>query len=1454
MKKFFTVMLFLTMGLLAEEQPRIFYASGGEPATMSDTLTGFAEPVSLQAAADNSEAGLLYDENHLFLHFTGFHPPERKMQKLFPGKSLFSVEHMEFFIQPENESGVYYHIAVTPGGDLYTAKKKDISWKNQINAFTSGGDNFWHVKLAIPLTDLGIEARDGMKVRFNICRDIRYDGLGFKSCYAPLPTESFHLPETWSEAIFIRTPAPPARFETRMPPRDLFNNSEFNLAENNMPKDWVLGRGAVRQETMALSGEWIIRCSGNTYAAIQKKIDTLVPGREYSLRIRARKFGEDVSMGVLLLSFREDGSFKGNYPALVWKYPLSNEFKEYLFSFIAPEKPALIGFYRISGEKENQTNGVDFAAISLFEGRLTPFSIRSFSFFKVGLKRGIPGTGPLRPDNLYGKRPEKLRILGIARSLRISYDLLDIFSGLNVELDQLAITGTTWDITPDIYFTDSPPEVIEKRIQNNDYDLYLISNYSAAHLGPELLKILRKNLELGSGLWINDNKPGGNFDFLTGTTSAQTTEYTGSGVPYQEIRIGKGRVVLSKTGEEFEVSLPAAAPFQETARSHAQLARMIYHAAGFPQLIQNLTLQNGLFTFQTSKGSAFRWQCTDSTGRIVAKGEGISSHPVTEVSFTPSPASGEHSIFLWLVDHQGNTIDYTDGKFICKGPEILSCKSDHAFYTGNNPALFTVKNAALRPGMELLWTLSDWSGRVLESGRMSATPENRFSVPLDAVHTNRASLRVSLMDRETEIFRVETGVLVPDRDRKRFCNDFTVSNWNSSMAPQLYAKQLQYIGIENCLRPSFDLDLMLSAGFGVCGNDRGGSVFYPGKYPKDNIRNPSLNDPAVMQKVEKNCLEIAEKELKYGLIFATITDEPGLSSRNWAIDAGEVDAHPENLNEYRKRMKAKYGNIEQFNTQCDTHYRNFEEIRPVLTSEARKRNNFAEFIEWRKFNSDRWTETVARLGQITREHDPDMPLCLYNSFGPRGTGGNDYWKLLTQGNIGFSLEYTSMVYPEMRNPLYDFDELYRSFRPDMRLWGFIGYYWSRELAIFQPWWYALHRYGGFCWFGMTSTDGGGTLLETPSLNITQEAGLIREGVLEAGLLDGFGKLCLEFPWDSRDLAVLYSHNSMLTAWCRGKETDNDVLTPGSPYHDWHFARYGLRYLLEDLLYQYDFISPEQLENGSFGKRKIIFLPQATALSDSSVAALSGFLEKDGWLVSDTMPGNWTELGVPRTVSPFSAFRNHPRFIVTGKPFDERDPECRREILKNLLQAGVKPVLASPQVPQLIGREAMCFIRDGLKIYALTRNPSRSEDCTKQTFIFQEQGNIYELRSGKFLGNSSQVTLDIPPGETVLLGHYPYRITSLDVDAPSRVKAGTDLHARIAVCSDSGKAGTHIFNIKIIPPGNNQTTRLMSRNETATAGRLNFNFRMAQNDPPGLWKLQVKDIMSGTVREQNFVLD
>ena len=84
--------------------------------------------------------------------------------------------------------------------------------------------------------------------------------------------------------------------------RNLLPNPEF---DDPLPdSSWAIGdtQGqTLRQETAPMSGEWIVRTSGKSYQFLRVRPPEFERGTEYTLEMRVRGFGGDVSMLVLEL-------------------------------------------------------------------------------------------------------------------------------------------------------------------------------------------------------------------------------------------------------------------------------------------------------------------------------------------------------------------------------------------------------------------------------------------------------------------------------------------------------------------------------------------------------------------------------------------------------------------------------------------------------------------------------------------------------------------------------------------------------------------------------------------------------------------------------------------------------------------------------------------------------------------------------------------------------------------------------------------------------------------------------------------------------------------------------------------------------------------------------------------------------------------------------------------------
>ena len=64
-----------------------------------------------------------------------------------------------------------------------------------------------------------------------------------------------------------------------------------------------------------MSGNWLIRGTGPAYVVMQQAV-RLEPGKTYTLKIKARRFGEGVALGVVQLLQAPGGGIKsGPHPA-----------------------------------------------------------------------------------------------------------------------------------------------------------------------------------------------------------------------------------------------------------------------------------------------------------------------------------------------------------------------------------------------------------------------------------------------------------------------------------------------------------------------------------------------------------------------------------------------------------------------------------------------------------------------------------------------------------------------------------------------------------------------------------------------------------------------------------------------------------------------------------------------------------------------------------------------------------------------------------------------------------------------------------------------------------------------------------------------------------------------------------------------------------------------------------
>ena len=1227
---------------------------------------------------------------------------------------------------------------------------------------------------------------------------------------------------------------------------NLFDNPEFDD-----PKAvWIVGkRGRTeRIETAPMSGEWIYRTTGDTYQFLRGSPRSYEPNTEYTMEVKARSVKGSATLNVLELFRKPDGKV-GEGVLVANKVLLDEEFRTYRMPFVSSKEP-LFSFAFYKWDPKTGDGGIDIASVGLYKGRLPTLEFRPLN--RVGRKAPVEGTSVPMLENPYGRRRDRLLVLGLVNRDRDIREIKELFNGLNAEVDVLSTTGRDQDI----YESDTSRKLLEYRLEKKEYNLFVVPSRAAERVGENLYAAITNGVHAGAGLYLLKARDPGRFKSILELSSLEMPKsdvllraFPGGILGGKDInfvpsclmegRFGKGRVIVEnaqrsgilKLNLNMSVCGALKFPFREFADPY--LARIMYRAAGIDGFAEDAV-------------DKVEWYAVDSSGTVRRSGESKSKKEALESAKSAFSTSGRHIVSFRMKDRAGYVIDYDAVTFEREGPSISAFVPVVDSVTGDGNAVFSfeTKDAS---GCVPVWTLEDFSGRVVEVGRVEKG--SRLEVPVRRLYTNMGFLTLQLrQNREIRAVRI-APVYARDKDRIRTDGDFTPSIWGAlySLSRDTFNqfdRHLEDVGFRASVLPvpPGGFAQTLRNGMAVGGNDLVDGARFRPFGQKGNVRQGGINTKRGRERVRRYASSTAKCAAPFGVTQYMVTDEPNFTLR---YTTDELDEEPENIAEYRKRMAGKYGSIESFNARHQTTYSAFEELKPGRIADARRTGNFGEFVEWRNFNVDRWCEVLKEVSDAAKGQDPTARVSLANSFGQTSFSANDYWKLLTKAGLDFSNEYTAMVYFR-RNPIYNFDEFYRSFRPDLRVWGYVGYGMSGTQVRFMPWWFAAHRYGGFTWFSACGKDF--RIFEQPSLAYTQDAADLKDALESSRLMDGLGKLFLSAQWVKRDVAIYYSHDSLHVATLLGKETASFEIQDSGPLHDYMHSRQGAQYLVEDLLHQFDFIAPEQVISGALDGRKALLMPRIKALSDGEVAALRRFVGNGGLIIADEMPGAYDELGNKRKEPPFSS----KDVVVVGSNFNDLDKSQRSAMRELLLRSGAKPVLSCADIVSRFGREAMHFSARAADVFVLLRMPGRSKGVSKDVFELPVKGYVYDSVSGRYIGNTRRVEVEWDEGGAAAYSVLKSKATSLRVEGlPDTVKRGGEL--RIALKLDAaGKAPDTVFNVRIVSPSG-ECRFHMRRNVDAVGGKATVVFPMAYNDPVGDWSVVATDAMTGLSAERRFKL-
>jgi hypothetical protein len=1162
-------------------------------------------------------------------------------------------------------------------------------------------------------------------------------------------------------------------------------------------KGWGCDGRAERVETAPMSGVWVLRATGPVKVVLNRKISDWEADEEYTLVVRMRSVGEGSKLLAIQRNIMPGGGIgEGTYIA---NMAVDGEWHEYFLPFRTAKgrKPCAITFLKVDTGAPG--TGMEVEWMRLHRGKISSFEIRRIG--RPGRQTPTPGTEIPIPANRFGAAAKKIRALALVDSVVNLREALRVFEGTGAKVDVVCTTGKDQDV----YTTDSDPEEVMKNLKNGGvYDVYLIGRRTAPRIGGEMAKYVLDDVRGGAGLYFGENREPGHFAAAVGEV--------------KEGRLGKGRADIREPSRLCD--------------------RPPNYFRKFVTLDPDHLADEGLdfpyedIAFAVSADAV--WQ--------VARGE----PPKPDASRRRKIVDiygGERHTLVWDCDRNGRTVAFRHSVEPIRGPRL------GAFCDDGSSASVKIEDRSA--GVKVVWKFSDFSGRVFAQGEGTGD-EVAFELPREKLYTNLGVLKMRLVKDGKTLDRRTEAVYVKGNDVKRLMDDFGVSMWPMS-APIPFRdamamfRSLEKVGFTATFMPMGGLDaygVAYGSGMAVAGPYVVGGEYFSGSpKAKNNVRYPVFNSAQARKDIEALAERRAKRMSRYGVYHTAFSDEATLGPPDQ-----EVDAHPENVAEYRRRMEKKYGTIAEYNRRHLTAHASFSDLGPVYVKDARAAGNAAEFVEWRNFNVDRWVEVIKLVVDTSKRINPDVKVSLDNSFGETAFGGNDYWKLLTRTGLDYSKEYTSMVHFG-REPFNVFDEYYRSFRPDMRVWGWTGYAFTRPRERFLPWWTAAHRYGGFTWFA--ATYWGINLIDLPSGAITLDALELGESLRDSRMLKGLGKTLTLWPWIKNDVALYYSHDSAIVSTFLGKETKDKEMLKGGPFHDFSHSRLGAQFLVEDLLYQHDFVAPEQVVGGKLVKDgyRILFMPRIVAMSDAEVAAVKAFAAAGGKVVADVMPGDCDELGVRRGTNPFTA----AEIETIGKNFSDLDSAQREWALKTLRDCKATSALVSPTIVSSFGREAMHYSSGDADLYVVLRMPGRSSDEAEETFIFGKTGYVYDVRVRKLLGRADRVRTKVPLNEAAAFAVLKERVDAVAVrGTPAEAERGGVLKLDFEILSKD-VSPRFMLHVEIVPPGEKEARFHFRRNLETAGGKASLEFPLALNDPAGRWKIRVTEPLTGISADGSFVL-
>jgi len=381
-----------------------------------------------------------------------------------------------------------------------------------------------------------------------------------------------------------------------------------------------------------------------------------------------------------------------------------------------------------------------------------------------------------------------------------------------------------------------------------------------------------------------------------------------------------------------------------------------------------------------------------------------------------------------------------------------------------------------------------------------------------------------------------------------------------------------------------------------------------------------MNDPATLEEWKKILEELIVLRRKHRPLAYNLGDEISVTS---FVSPFDFCFGPHCLQQFRQWLRGSYRSLAALNEEWETRFRDWSEVEPLSTDAIRTREfvqgkkllNFSPWADHRTFMDTTFAGVLGELVTYCNRLDPLIPAGMEGGQAPSAFGGYDWWKL--------------MQVTQWQEP-YDVGEsheIIRSFNlARLERMPVVATLFSRETAsqaksgMYQVWRLLTHGDRGIIiWHDQSYFKN--------EYEPTDYAKAMADTFFE--LRGGLGALLAhpEFRMDPDPVAIYYSQPSIQAHWMldsqqagpnwirRGGSSERRRSTLVKDRRAW------VR-LLEDIGFQYNFLSYQQIAEGALRQRgyRVLIMPKTIALGRGEVDAIQRFVAAGGTVIADNQVG------------------------------------------------------------------------------------------------------------------------------------------------------------------------------------------------------------------------------------------